>query len=304
MGAGHQHGPPAGHSAASAHRGALAVAFGLTAAFFVVELVAALATGSLALLGDAGHMATDVLGLGLALAAVTASVRRAADARNTFGLYRAEVLVALLNAVALTGVTAWVALEAVRRLSDPPDVPGLALVVVAAAGLAVNLVSLSLLRRGASSSLTLQGAALEVAADALGSVAALAAGVVVLVTGDGRADAVAALVVAALVLPRAVLLARRSLVVLLQAVPAHLPLDAVRRDLAAVPGVQEVHDLHAWTLTSGMDVLSAHLVVPVGTDTHGVLDRARTLLAQEYDLAHATLQVEPADHVGCDEVRW
>lgn len=299
----HDHGQAGALSAAGHHRGRLALALGITAAFLIVEAVAAGLTGSLVLLSDAGHMLSDVAALGMTLAAVSAG-HRSTRPGQTFGLYRLEVLAALANAVLLLGVAAYVLVEVVSRLADPPDLTAAPVLFVALAGLAVNGVALVLLRPGASASLTLQAASTEVLADALGSIGAVLAAVVLATTGWPYADPLVAAVIAAFIVPRALSLGRRALRVLVQAAPEHLDPDDVRAALASVDGVVEVHDLHLWTLTSGMDVASAHLVTPPGGDLHGVLDRARHLLSAHYGIEHATLQVEPSDHTGCEQLRW
>ncbi|CAN5349014.1 cation diffusion facilitator family transporter [soil metagenome] len=301
---GHSHDHGGVVSAAGHHRGRLAVAFALIAGFCVVEAATAVLTGSLALLSDAGHMLADAVGLGVALAAVTAANRPRRRPSQTFGLYRLEILAALGNAALLLGLVAYVAVETVRRLSDPPEVLAVPMLVVATLGLVVNLVGLVLLRGGARDSITMEGAALELFADTLGSVGAILAAVVLLTTGWLYADVLVAGAIAVMIVPRALRLGRRALSVLVQNAPPHLQPDAIQADLAALDAVVDVHDLHLWTLTSGMDVASAHLMVLAGADPHPVLDAASALLRDRYGVDHATLQVEPEDHTGCAEVRW
>jgi cobalt-zinc-cadmium efflux system protein len=304
---GHGHGPGAAGlsgSAALRHRRRLLVALLLTGAFLAVEVVAAVATGSLVLLSDAGHMTTDLVALGLALGAISVAARGAADPQRSFGTHRLEVLAALANGLLLVGVGTVVTVEAVRRFGEPPEVPGVPLLVVAVLGLLLNVVVFLLLRQGARESLTVEAAVAEVLADALGSVAVLAAGVVVLVTGWQYVDPVLALALAAYVVPRGLRLSGRALRVLLQVAPESLPIREVHEALSGLEGVVEVHDVHAWTLTSGMEVVSAHVVVGGPDDSHPVLDRARVLLRDRFGVAHATLQVEPADHRGCEELTW
>lgn len=291
-------------SAALRHRRRLVVALLLTGAFLAVEVVAAVATGSLVLLSDAGHMTTDLVALGLALGAISVAARGTADPQRSFGTHRLEVLAALANGLLLVGVGTVVTVEAVRRFGEPPDVPGVPLLVVAVLGLLLNVVVFLLLREGARESLNVEAAVAEVLADALGSVAVLVAGVVVLVTGWPYVDPVLALGLAAYVVPRGLRLSGRALRVLLQVAPESLPIREVSEALSGLEGVLEVHDVHAWTLTSGMEVVSAHVVVVGPEDSHPVLDRARVLLQDRFGVAHATLQVEPADHRGCEEVTW
>lgn len=304
--AGHAPRVPAGDErGAVAYRRRLTWAFGLVTAFFVVELVTALATNSLALLSDAGHLFTDALGLGMALAAVHAASRGSSDPRKTFGLYRLEILAALANAALLFVVGLLILVEAVRRLSDPPEVLGVPMLVVAVGGLAVNLIAFALLRGGADDSLNVEGAYLEVLADTLGSVGVIVAATVISTTGFTLVDPLFGVAIGLFVLPRTVRLGRRALRILLQAAPPDVDLDAIERELHGLPGVVDAHDLHVWTLTSGMEVASVHLQVTDGTDGHALLERARALLRDRHGLDHATVQVEPTAHRecgGCDGV--
>ncbi len=308
MGAGHSHGAGHGHShgSAAARSGAsarrpLAIALALGLATFAVQIVVALATDSLALLTDSAHVLTDVAGIGLALAAVVVAGRPTRPER-TFGLYRLEVLTALANAVLMLGVALWALVEGIGRLGDPPDVPGLPVLVVGALGLATNLVSLRLLSGGRS--MVSEGARLDVLADTIGSVGVMVGAVVILATGAVVADAWVGLAIAVWIVPRSLRLATDALRVLVQAAPEGMDLAEVSADLEDIEGVVEVHDLHVWTLTSDMEVLTAHVMVRTDADHHGVLDTAREVLARRHGIHHATLQVEPEDHAGCDELDW
>ncbi|GGK88519.1 cation diffusion facilitator family transporter [Mangrovihabitans endophyticus] len=292
MGAGHDHGAQVANAGAK-HRSRLWWAAGLLAGFMVAEAAAALLTGSLALLSDAGHMFTDVLGIAMALAAIHAAGRAATDSHRTYGLYRLEVLAALANAVLLFGVAVYVLIEAVGRFTDPHEVPAGSMLVVAAGGLLVNIVAFALLRSGAQESINVRGAYLEVIGDLLGSVGVIIAAVVIATTGWSYADPVAAVAVALMILPRTFSLARQAVRILVQAAPAHLDVAAVRTRLAAVPGVADVHDLHVWTLTSGMEVASAHLSLSPAAELGTVLADAREALHRDFAIDHATLQVEP-----------
>ena len=299
---GHDHGSGRAHGTPSAgHRRRLALVLALTVAVFVLELVGALLSGSLALLADAGHMATDALGIGLALGAVTLAQRPAAG-RRTFGWQRIEVLAAGLNGVLLLAVGTYVVVEAVRRIGDPPDIHAGWMLSIAAVGLIANLVSLAVLHAGQRDSLNTRGAYLEVMGDALGSVAVIVAGVLIATTGWTAADVVASLAIGALVLPRAWALLREAFDVLLEAAPRGVDLARVRAHVLSVDGVLEVHDLHAWTITSGLPVLSAHVVVAdeVLSDGHGgrVLDALGVCLGDHFDLAHCTFQLESPGHRG------
>jgi cobalt-zinc-cadmium efflux system protein len=299
-GPGHTHGSI---RAGSRHKGRLLAAFGLLATFMVVEVVAGLATNSLALLSDAGHMVTDVLGLGMALAAIHLADRGTDRRDRTFGLYRLEILAALANAVLLFGVAVYVLIEALRRIGDPDEVLAGPVLVVAVLGLAANLVAFALLREGSKESVNVEGAYLEVLSDTLGSVGVIVGAVVLQVTGWEWVDPLVGVAIGVFILPRTWRLGAQAVRILVQAAPPGLDLAAVEADLVGIAGVVDVHDLHAWTLTSEMEVASAHLVVADGTDAHGVLDQARVLLADR-GIDHATLQVEPTSHEGCDEIAW
>ncbi|GAA3428109.1 cation diffusion facilitator family transporter [Streptosporangium nondiastaticum] len=303
MGTGHGHGHGHGH-AGGRHRWRLAVSFVLIGGFFVVELVFGLLSGSLALLSDAGHMAADVVTLGAALVATRIATRPDTTGRRSYGSYRAEIFASLLAVVLMLGVAVYVVTEAIGRIGQNAEVSTGPMLIVGALGLAVNLVALLLLRSGASESLNVKGAYLEVVADTAGSVGVIAAGWLVAATGQAYWDTVIALAIGAFVAVRAISLGRQVFAVLGQHVPEGIDASAVAADLAAIDGVRDVHDLHLWTLTSGMNVATAHLVTADQKDHHAVLDQARDLLRLRHGVAHATLQVEPADHRGCDELNW
>jgi cobalt-zinc-cadmium efflux system protein len=299
-GHGHSHGSALARSGEAAKR-PLAIALGLSLATFAVQVVTGFLTGSLALLSDSAHVLTDSVGIALALAAVVLATRSRRPER-TFGLYRLEVLSALANALLLLGVAVWAAVEAIGRIGDPPDVPGGPVLVVGAIGLVANVVALRLLSEGGS--LAAEGARLEVLADTIGSVGVVAGGAIILATGATVVDAWIGLAIALWIVPRSLRLAGGALRVLLQAAPGHVDLESVTSDLQGIPDVVGVHDLHVWTLTSDMEVLSAHVVVTDDADHHAVLDQARVLLAEDHGIHHATLQVEPESHTGCDEIDW
>jgi cobalt-zinc-cadmium efflux system protein len=299
----HDHGTPL-RRAGTRYAGRLRVAFVLALSFLVIEAVTALVAGSLALLSDAAHLLTDAVGIGMALAAIRLADRAGGDRSRTFGLYRLEILAALANAVLLFAVTGYVLVEAVLRIDSEPSVEAGPMLVVAILGLVVNVVSAVLLRSGARQSLNVEGAYLDVLADSVASLGVIAAGVVIASTDWTPIDALVAIAIGVWILPRAWRLAASALRILMQAAPAGFDVGGLHGDLAAVPGVVDVHDLHVWTLTSEMDVASAHLMIAAGTDAHAVLDRARDMLRERYEIAHATLQVEPHDHTGCAEVEW
>ncbi|MGC5309844.1 cation diffusion facilitator family transporter [Micromonospora zamorensis] len=304
MGAGHDHGQQV-MRAGEKHKGRLWAAFALLLAFMLVEAVAAWLTGSLALLSDAGHMFTDVLGIGMALAAITAASRASREGQRTFGLYRTEVLAALANAVLLFGVAIYVLIEAVRRFAEPPQVLAGPMLAVAVAGLLANIVAFLLLRSGSQESLNVRGAYLEVLGDLFTSVGVIVAAGVIALTDWWYADPIIAVAVGLFILPRTYTLGRAAVRVLVQAAPPHLDVAAVRDGLRAVDGVADVHDLHVWTLTSGMDVASAHLILDRGAGLAEVLTASRQLLHDQFSIAHATLQAEPAGADGvCDGSEW
>lgn len=308
MGGDHDHGTGLAR-AGERHKGRLLAAFIIIGTFFVIEAVAGVWTNSLALLSHAGHMLTDVIGIGMALAAIQLASRfehRPATSlsAHTFGLYRLEILAAFVNALLLFGVAIWVLIEAARRLTDGPEVLGVPMLVVAVLGLVANLVAFALLREGSKESLNVEGAYLEVLADTIGSVGVIVAAVLLEVFGWAWVDPVIGAGIGLWILPRTWRLGRRAVRVLLQAAPEDVDLDALVEDLCAIEGVVDVHDLHVWTLTSEMEAASAHLMVADGTNHHGVLDQARHLLRDHYGIDHGTFQVEPESHVGCAELTW
>ncbi len=293
----HSHGPPM--TATGRHRRALVTVLALSALIAVAEVIGALVTGSLVLLADAAHMAADVSGIALSLVAAHFAARPPAG-RRTFGYARAEILAALANAVLLLGMAAFIITEAIRRLMSPPGVSSGLLIVFGLIALAVNALSLLLLRRGRAESLNVRGAFLEVASDALGAAAVIVTGVVIATTGFTRADPIASLAVGLLILPRTWQLLRETVDVLLEASPRGMDLSEVRRHMTTLNGVRDVHELHAWTITSGLPVLTAHVVVDPGVMDDGrcatMLDRLQDCLRGHFDVEHSTFQLEPAGH--------
>ncbi|MER6749958.1 cation diffusion facilitator family transporter [Streptomyces fungicidicus] len=296
---GHAHGAPAGGTASAAYRGRLRVALAITLGVMVVEIVGGVLADSLALVADAAHMATDALGLGMALVAIHVANRPPSE-RRTFGLARAEILAALANCLLLLGVGGYVLYEAIDRFVTPAGTAGGLTVVFGAIGLVANMVSLSLLMRGQKESLNVRGAFLEVAADALGSVAVILSALVILATGWTAADPIASLVIALMIVPRTWKLLRETLDVLLEAAPKGVDMGKVRAHILATDGVEDVHDLHAWTITSGMPVLSAHVVVSsevlnaIGHEK--MLHELQNCLGAHFDVEHCTFQLEPGGH--------
>jgi cobalt-zinc-cadmium efflux system protein len=269
----------------------LAAALALIAALMAGEIVAGILAGSLALLADAGHLVSDVAALGLALAA-SAMASRPAQGRWTYGFRRLEILSAQVNGLLLGLVGIWIVYAAIRRLVSPAEVRGGVVLVVALAGIAVNLAALALLARASRESLNVRGAFLHVATDLAAFAGTAAAGGLVLATGWDRFDPIAGLVVAFLMFSGAFGLLRESTRIFLEVSPANIDPDAVGRAIVAEPGVDEVHDLHVWTLTSGFPVLSAHVLVAPGSDCHAVRRRLESMLAERFGLDHSTLQVE------------
>ncbi len=292
--------PHAHPSAAGANRGRLTVVFVLTLTVFSVELVGALASNSLALLADAGHMFTDVAGIGLALAAIWFAGRPASDSR-TFGFLRLEIMAAVVNAGLLFGVAGFVIIGALRRLSEPPEIASGLMLAVAVVGLLVNALSLFLLRHAKDTSLNMRGAYLEVMGDLAGSVAVIVAALIIEATGWTPADAIASAVIGLFIVPRTWRLLREAIDILLEATPKGIALDRVRSHILDAPGVADVHDLHAWTITSGMNVVSAHVVLREGADPPAVLDHLCRCLAGEFDIEHSTFQLETADRRRLEE---
>ncbi len=302
----HTHGPATG--AGEDRRRRLAAVLGITITILVVEIVGAVVSGSLALLADAGHMLTDAAGLLIALIAASLSRRPATDER-TWGYQRAEVLAATVQAAVLLAVGVFVLVEGVRRLVDPPEVGPGVMVVFGAIGLVGNLVSMLVLTRASSSNVNVRAAMLEVAGDALGSVAVLIAAGVIAATGWLRADPVVSILIGLLILPRTIALLRETVEVLLEATPPRLDLTAVREHLLDVPHVHSVHDLHASQISAELPVLTAHVVVDdtCFLDGHApqLLDQLQGCVAEHFSVAveHSTFQLEPVSHSGHEAAR-
>lgn len=305
----HDHGAP---SAAQAGQGTLTGTYrkrllwtiGISVSITLIQVIGSLLSGSLALLADAAHSLTDAIGVSLALGAVTLA-QRAPTPRRTFGFYRVEIFSAVLNATLLLGIFVWVLYSAIRRFSEPVEVKGGLMFAVAVLGLAANAVGLWLLNGAKDHSLNMRGAYLEVLGDALGSVAVIVGGLVILLTGWQPADPVASIVIGLLIVPRAYGLLRDAAHVLLEATPQDTDLAEVRRHLLEEPGVVSVHDLHAWTVTSGMPVLTAHVVVDAerlrAEDLGHLLTRLQACVGDHFDIAHSTLQLEPEGHAETEQ---
>lgn len=290
------------HGAATAtgkQRGRLALVMSISGGIAAAEVAGALVSGSLVLLADAAHMAADTAGIGLSLLAAYVAARPARG-RRTFGYARAEILAATVNALILLAMAAFILTEAARRIVSPPGVASGLMIIFGVIALSGNAVSLLSLRHGQAESLNVKGAFLEVAADAFGAAAVIISGVIIMVTGFALADPVASLAVGVLILPRTWRLLREAVDVLLEASPPGIDLAEVRAHMTGLDGVRDVHDLHAWTITSGLPVLSAHVVVDpqmlAGECGPGVLDRLQECLRGHFDVAHSTFQLEPAGH--------
>jgi cobalt-zinc-cadmium efflux system protein len=296
---GHAHGAPATGTAAAAYRGRLRVALSITLTVMVVEIVGGLMADSLALVADAAHMATDAVGLGMALLAIHFA-NRPPSGNRTFGYARAEILAALANCLLLLGVGGYVLYEAIHRFVTPADTEGGLTIVFGLIGLVANTISLTLLMRGQKDSLNVRGAFLEVVADALGSVAVIISAVVIMTTGWQAADPIASILISIMIVPRTWKLLHETLDVLLEAAPKNVDMAEVRAHVLALPGVEDVHDLHAWTITSGMPVLSAHVVVSsevlnaIGHEK--MLHELQGCLGHHFDVEHCTFQLEPSGH--------
>jgi cobalt-zinc-cadmium efflux system protein len=293
---GHDHG-----AASRGNRSRLSVAIAIVACVLIVEVVGAWLTGSLALLADAGHMFSDLAGLVIALTATVVAARPATD-RQTFGYQRAEVFGALVNGLILVAVAISVVIGAVSRLlqRSPGEVHAGPMLLVAVIGLVANIAALLLLRPAAQQSINMRGAYLEVLGDALGSIAVIVAAAVILTTGFGQADAIASLLIAAMIVPRAYTLLRDVVGVLSESAPAETDVAQIREHILGTAGVVAVHDVHVWAITSGAPVFSAHVVVePSVLMTGGagrLLDALSDCLDHHFDVAHSTFQLEPAEH--------
>jgi cobalt-zinc-cadmium efflux system protein len=273
----------------------LKLALLLTMAMMLIELVVGWATGSLALLADAGHMLTDASALALSLfAAWFAS--RPANPQKTYGYYRTEILAALANGVGLWLIVVWIFARALQRLQDPPPVPSGPIILVACAGLLVNLLSGWILRTARARSLNIQGAWLNVMSDALGSVGVIVAGALIRWRGWMAADPIASMLIGLLITLNSWTLIKQAVNILLEATPRHVRIPDVVRAMRAIPGVQEVHDVHLWTITTGMEAMSGHVIVEDIQDSAAILAGLNALLADRFGIRHTTFQLEPRLH--------
>lgn len=289
---GHSHGPGAWRET---DRRALLIAAGLTASFMVAEVAGGLLTGSLALLADAAHMLSDSFSLFLALGAV-ALASRPATAKRTYGYKRAEILAALINGVLLVVVSIWIVIEAIGRIGDPPEILGGWMLVVAVAGLIVNLIAARVLYGSAGDSLNVKAALRHVLADVAGSVGVILAALIILLTGWELADPIVSIVISVLIAASAWSVLRDSVDVLLEAAPRGMDTEKIGYSMAGLSGVEQVHDLHVWQITSGMPMLSAHVLVGSDSDCHAIRADLEHLLKADFEIDHTTLQVEHVSH--------
>lgn len=285
------HGGVSHGTAAAKHSKRLAIALAMTATYMIAEVIGGLITGSLALLADAAHMVTDVVGLGLALLAIRFA-QRPATPQRTYGFLRMEVLSALTNAVILLLLTIYIIYEAYQRFLAPPEVLSGPMLIVALIGLAVNLVSMRLLASGSQESLNVKGAYFEVLGDMLGSVGVIAASLIIMFTGWQLADPLIGAGIGLFIVPRTWILLKQAVNILMEATPANVDVEKMTESLGAIPGVTAVHDLHVWTITSGTDAMSGHLVVEDASLWREVLREAQTRVRRDFKIDHVTIQVE------------
>ena len=301
----HDHAPAQGGIRSAGNRRLLAISLAITATVMIVQVVGALLSGSLALLADAAHMFTDSSALVIALIA-SAVAARPADDRRTFGYQRAEVFGALINAVILIVLSVSVAVQGVQRLVEPGEVEvaGPLMLTVAVVGMLANAASMWLLSAAQKKSINVRGAYLEVMGDLIGSAMVIVAAILIVTTGWMPADAIASLVIAAMIVPRAIVLLREVFSVLAESAPKGTDVGDIRKHLLETPGVTGVHDVHVWQLTRGAPVFTAHLSVDPALIAAGrsavLLEELQGCLADHFDVAHSTFQIEPDDRVECD----
>lgn len=279
-------------TAAGKNKRRLALVLALTTTYLVAEVIGGLITHSLALLADAGHMLTDVAGLGLALLAIRFAERPATPAR-TYGYYRIEILAALTNAIILIGISLYILYEAYERFRNPPDVQSGVMLGVAAVGLAVNIVGIYLLRSGSGESLNMKGAYFEVLSDMLTSIGVIIAALIMITTGWYYADPLISAGIGLFILPRTWILLKDAVGVLLEGTPSDVNVTALRESLSSVSGVADIHDLHVWSLTSGVNAMSVHVVTADGAAPEDVLSRVRQRATSDFKISHLTIQTEP-----------
>lgn len=288
-------------SAARENRKKLAIVFAMTSGFMIVEAVAGYLTRSLALMADAGHMLTDAGALGLALLAIWFGEKPATE-KNTYGFYRMEILAAFINALVLLLISFYILYEAWRRFENPPEIQSMQMLIVAVLGLGVNLISMKLLHAHSEHSLNIKGAYLEVLSDMLGSIGVIAASLIMLTTRWYYADPLISAGIGLFILPRTWTLLNQAIHILLEGTPAHINLKELENSLKKVQGVKAIHDLHVWTITSGVDALSAHITIEDIAQNDKILSELQSLLESRFEIRHSTIQLEaePCKEPGCD----
>lgn len=286
MGAEHSHG-----KIRAGHEKTLWIALALTTTFLIVEIIGAFVTNSLALLSDAAHMFTDAAALAISLAAIQIG-KRIADRKRTFGYYRFEILAAAFNATLLVLVAIYILYEAYQRLRTPAEIQSMGMLVIAVAGLCINLISMRLLRAGSEESLNVKGAYLEVWSDMLGSIGVIAAALIIRFTGWNWVDSLVGAAIGLWVLPRTWTLLKESINILLQGVPKGIDLEVIEPALRGIDGVNEIHDLHVWSLTSGKNVLSVHVVADLSRRTDQEILSEVDRLVRGFEITHTTIQIE------------
>lgn len=265
----------------------------LTGSYLVAEVIGGIVTKSLALLADAGHMLTDVGGLALALFAINLTQRKASP-QKTYGYYRAEILAALANAVVLIGISFYILYEAYQRFRNPPEVSSKIMLVVAAIGLVVNIVGMLILRKGSKESLNMKGAYFEVLSDMLTSIGVIIAGIIMLTTGWYYADPILSAGIGLFILPRTWILLKDAVGILLEGTPSDVNVADLQEAIKKIEGVKDVHDLHVWSLTSGMNAMSAHVAVNEGISPKLILEKLQQLIKADFKIAHTTIQIDEA----------
>lgn len=288
MGQGHAHG---GQSAAGKNKKNVAIVLGLTSLYLAAEVVGGLWTGSLALLADAGHMLTDVAGLALALLAIWFAEKPATPER-TYGYYRFEILAALTNAVVLIGISLYILYEAYERFKNPPEVQSAGMLIIAAVGLVINIFGMYILRFGSKESLNMKGAYFEVLSDMLTSIGVIIAGIIMLTTGWYYADPLISAGIGLFILPRTWTLLKESVGVLLEGTPTDVNLENLRESLTKIEGVAGIHDLHVWSLTSGVNAMSVHAVLMSDDQHDAVMKRVHDFVTKNFKISHVTVQTE------------
>ncbi|MBB5647076.1 cation diffusion facilitator family transporter [Pedobacter cryoconitis] len=278
-------------SQASKNKGRLKIVLGFTLLYLIVEVIGGIMTKSLALLADAGHMLTDVGGLALALVAINYAERKATTER-TYGYYRAEILAALANAVVLIGISIYILYEAYLRFLDPPKVESKEMIAVAAVGLVVNIAGMLVLRKSSGESLNMKGAYFEVLSDMLTSIGVIAAGIIMLTTGWYYADPLLSAGIGLFILPRTWILLKESIGILLEGTPKDVNMAELRSSILLVEGVADLHDLHVWVLTSGVNAMTAHVVLKEGAGGKQVLSALQKHIKENFKISHTTLQLE------------